>query len=194
MEIKRIKLVLVGALLASGGIAVLIKDFRYQMNGIAATANVLELKSECFVSRLQPVENKWSHETIDCKTEPALKSAAGSDKNIQVLRNDTAEVSFPLQDGSLFKTMVNQQRYTRNGPLHIGDSVPVIYDPKAPATARAPLGFLDVCVSLAIFLFGAVAILIGLKFNVKRRSDIEAKRDVAPARPPANVRASFGRR
>ena len=194
MEIKRIKLVLVGALLASGGIAVLIKDFRYQMNGIAATANVLELKSECFVSRLQPVENKWSHETIDCKTEPALKSAAGSDKNIQVLRNDTAEVSFPLQDGSLSKTVVNQQSYTRNGPLHIGDSVSVIYDPKAPATAREPLGFLDVCVSLAIFLFGAVAILIGLKFNVKRRSDIETKRDVAPARPPANVRTSFGRR
>jgi hypothetical protein len=185
MEIWRVKLVLIGGLLASGGIVVLTKQIKHQLNGIAASGNVLELKSECFISRYQAAQNKWSDETIDCATEPELKRTLASDKNIGVMRYDSAMIEFPLQDGSLFKTKVSQQPYNRFGgtPLHTGDRLPVIYDPKAPSLTRAPLGFLDVCVSLSIFVFGAVCVLFGLKFNVRRDSDTYLKPDTAPTRP-----------
>jgi hypothetical protein len=179
MEGWRIKLVLVGGLLASGGIAVLVKDIKYQLNGVAASAKVLELKSECYVSRFQAAENKWSHEPIDCKVEPELKQAFGSDKNVQVVRQDTATIEFPLRDGSLFKTEVGQQPYTRRDALHPGDTVRVIYDPQSPRNARAPLGLLDVSVSLAIFALGAASVLFGFKFNVRRESGSGS--DVKPA-------------
>lgn len=179
MDGRRIKLVLLGGLLASGGIAVLVKDIKHQLNGVAASAKVVELKSECYVARLQAGENKWSHEPIDCKVEPELKQALGSNKNVQVIRQDTATIEFPLRDGSAFKTEVGQQPYTRSNALHPGDTVPVIYDPQSPRDARAPLGLLDVSVSLAIFALGAGCVLFGFKFNVRRESGSGS--DVKPA-------------
>lgn len=170
MDGWRLKLVLIGGLLASGGIAVLVKDIKFQMNGVAANANVLELKSECYVSRFQAAEKSWSREPIDCKVEPGTKQAFGSDKNVQVIRQDIATIEFPLHDGSLFKTVIGLQSHTRDDALHPGDTFPVIYDPQSPRNAREPLGLRDIVVSLAVFAFGAASVLFAFMFNIKRES------------------------
>lgn len=189
MDLRRIMLVLVGALIASGGIVVLTKSIRFQADAVRASAKILELKSDCFISRLQADRGQWSREPIDCAAEPELKRTLASQKNIYVFRNDTATVEFPLKNGSLLKTEVSQQPYTRTGSLlRVGDTLPVIYDPTSPRIARAPMGILDVLVALTIFAFGVVCSLVGLMLGAIRRY-FEAKFNAAPASSsPVNMR------
>lgn len=161
----RVALILVGGLLATGGAVILTKASNRYLNGVEVNAMVQDLKSECFVSRLQTVSKKWDRETIDCATETRVRRASGNDKNVQVLRYDSAVIEFPLQGGSMFKADISQQPNSRHGSLRVGDRLPIVYDPKSPSIARAPMGLQEIGVSLAILVFGAVCVLVGLKFN-----------------------------
>jgi hypothetical protein len=182
--ILRLNLFLAGGLLASGGIVVLSKNIKQQYDGIAANATILELKSSCEMSRYASAQKKWNKEAIDCSALAELKRAHSSDENVMVWQTDIAQVEFPLKTGATFKTSLNLQPYLRTGgTLSAGDRIAVFYDPKNPKVARAPLGWLDVGVLLAIFAFGAICLVVGLKLKTPGQSEPDTDTPPAPAVP-----------
>ena len=203
MDFWRLKLLLLGGLLASAGAVTLVKSVMFQMNGVAVTAHVLERRTDCYVTRLRPGEKLWTHEPLDCNLVEPTKQALGSAKDIDVVRQQYATIEFPLGDGSSFKTEIGM-----SAPLRPGDAYPVVYDPQSPRTVHVPLGLGDFEGFLFLFGFGGSGVLFALLFNVKRESGagIRAKPVVAPARvanvAPARMayatreapRAGFGKR
>jgi hypothetical protein len=154
------RLLVVGLILTFAGGGVLKSTISRQMNGVEATATVLEHISECSVEYRLVVADHNTEEPMACDAAVAFQNSMGSNK-VTLLRNDFLRLRYAEAGGKTHEVKMAVAAALAHD-AKVGAAIPVIYDPNHPDVVREPLTASVFAVEVGIVLLGLFLTVLGL--------------------------------
>jgi hypothetical protein len=154
------RLLVVGVILTFAGGGVLKSTVSRQMNGVEATATVLEHISECNVEYRLVIADHNTEQSMACDAATWFQNSMGSNK-VTLVRNDFLRLRYAEAGGKTHEVKMAVDAALAHD-AKVGAAIPVIYDPNNPDIVREPLTASVLGVEVGIVLLGLYLTLLGL--------------------------------
>ncbi len=129
----RVKLLVLGAIIACLGGYALFSGARHQIIGVRATATFLTYEDACTVE-FQRIGEGRSRKAMACDEAERMQRALGSRK-VELDRVDSVRFRFTLASGEV-RELVRSRTVLGNPNMGSGDKFTVVYDPANPDDVR----------------------------------------------------------
>lgn len=144
-------------ILAGGGTWYLYSNAEHSLNGVDASALLVQRVETC-KAEFQPRGESRRKEDMPCGQAYAFQQMAG-DKKVKVTKSTSVIVRFPLSNGSTHEVTVDESK-VRARALGVGDRFPVVFDPRNPNDVRSRLTWHETTTNLAIIAVGLLALAL----------------------------------
>ena len=166
MGFFRGRVLAIGAILSVACGLAMYSTINHQLNGVATNATVLAYVAECSVEYQLVNSNRRIEQTMDCGAAAAFQQRVGTNKVI-LHRSDFVRLRYAEPGGKSHEVKaVEANVLAHDAP--VGATLPIVYDPKHPDDARAPLTTRMVGVEFGMLLVGLFFLLLGLGIGPAR--------------------------